>query len=102
MSMFQVSYFVFHWLNPFLVPFCFVLAWGLTIIALLGVFRAVRDAIATSQKMHAIPCTNCRFFTNNHRLKCTVQPFIANTEQAIQCREFEINSHSLSSSYFDH
>ncbi|MEA5470851.1 hypothetical protein [Spirulina sp. 06S082] len=99
--MFQVLYFASHWLTPFLVPICFVLAWGLTIAAFLGVFSAVREAIVKSQKMHAIPCTNCRFFTNDHRLKCTIQPFIANTEQAIQCPEFQTKSHSFYSSYLD-
>ncbi|MGK7927198.1 MAG: hypothetical protein AB4290_18465 [Spirulina sp.] len=87
--MLQVLYLVFHWLAPILVPLCFIMAWGLTIAAILGIFSAVRDAIARSRKMHAIPCTNCRFFINDHRLKCTIQPFIANTEEAIQCRDFK-------------
>ncbi|WP_204106139.1 MULTISPECIES: hypothetical protein [Spirulina sp. CCY15215] len=99
--MFQVLYFVFHWLNPFLIPVCFVLAWGLTIAALLGIFNAIRDAMARSQQMHAIPCVNCRFFTNDHRLKCTIQPFIANTEEAIQCRDFQEKNNLYYSSNID-
>lgn len=92
--MFQFLYSVFHFFDPILVPLCFIVAWGMTIAAILGIFSAIREAIARSQRMHAIPCTNCRFFTNNHRLKCTIQPFTANTEEAIQCRDFQEKSPS--------
>ncbi|WP_315862613.1 hypothetical protein [Geminocystis sp. NIES-3708] len=38
--------------------------------------------------MHKIPCSRCQYFTNNYRLKCTLQPLIANTESAIDCSDF--------------
>jgi hypothetical protein len=38
--------------------------------------------------MHKIPCPNCQFFTNDHRLKCTIKPLIANTEDAISCQDY--------------
>jgi hypothetical protein len=38
--------------------------------------------------MHQIPCAKCQFFTNDHRLKCTVNPIIANTERAICCSDY--------------
>jgi hypothetical protein len=41
--------------------------------------------------MHEIPCSECKFFTNNHRLKCTVRPTIANTEEAIDCSDYRPN-----------
>ena len=56
--------------------------------SVLGVFI---DAIARAKRMHQIPCTQCRFFTNNYRLKCTVNPYIANTEEAIGCSEYRSN-----------
>ncbi|MEM9538914.1 MAG: hypothetical protein AAGA60_05300 [Cyanobacteria bacterium P01_E01_bin.42] len=87
--MFQFLYSVFHVFDPILVPVCFIVAWGMTIAAILDIFSAIRDAIARGRQMHAIPCANCCFFTNNHRLKCTIQPSIANTEEAIQCRDFQ-------------
>ncbi|MDJ0571308.1 MAG: hypothetical protein QNJ53_19965 [Pleurocapsa sp. MO_192.B19] len=43
------------------------------------------DTVARARKMHQIPCTKCRFFTGDYRLKCTVNPSIANTEEAINC-----------------
>ena len=52
-------------------------------------FRALVDGILVAQKMHQIPCTKCQFFTNDHRLKCTAQPFIANTEEAIHCTDYK-------------
>ncbi|WP_322744170.1 MULTISPECIES: hypothetical protein [unclassified Coleofasciculus] len=38
--------------------------------------------------MHQIPCAYCQFFTNDHRLKCTVNPSIASSENAINCRDY--------------
>ena len=46
-------------------------------------------AVARAKQMHRIPCTKCRFFTNDYRLKCTVNPQIANTEEAIGCRDHQ-------------
>ena len=45
-------------------------------------------AIAQAKRMHKIPCTKCRFFTGDYRLKCTVNPSLANTEQAIDCGDY--------------
>ena len=46
------------------------------------------DAIAQAKRMHQIPCTQCRFFTGDYRLKCTINPSVANTEEAIGCRDY--------------
>ncbi len=43
------------------------------------------DTVKTAKRMHQIPCTKCRFFTGDYRLKCTVNPHVANTEKAIGC-----------------
>ena len=50
---------------------------------------AMLDIVARAKQMHQIPCTKCRFFTTDYRLKCTVQPHIANTEQAIDCSDYQ-------------
>ena len=62
------------------VTACFLL--GLFGWSLAGL---VMDTVARARKMHQIPCTKCRFFTGDYRLKCTVNPSIANTEEAINC-----------------
>jgi len=35
-----------------------------------------------------IPCTTCRFFSNNTYLKCAVQPTLVLTEQAKNCPDY--------------
>ncbi|CEJ44258.1 hypothetical protein [Umezakia ovalisporum] len=37
---------------------------------------------------HKVPCKNCRFYSNNHYLKCAVQPSIVLTEEAKDCSEY--------------
>lgn len=80
--------YLIHTLQPVLVPLCFFLTW--TFIFLLGwtIWSAIRETVAKAKQMHEIPCANCRFFTNNHHLKCTVQPYIASTEKAIDCPDY--------------
>ncbi|MGK7876069.1 MAG: hypothetical protein AB4426_23055 [Xenococcaceae cyanobacterium] len=88
--MFQLIYYLVEAIQPVLVPLCFFFAW--TFVALLGwsLLSAIRDAAARAKRMHEIPCTNCQFFNNDYRLKCTVQPFIANTEKAIDCSDYRL------------
>lgn len=71
------------------MPICFVSAWGLTFLFGWSLWTAIRDGAATTQKMHQIPCSSCQFFTGDYRLKCTVQPSIANTEEAIECMDYQ-------------
>ncbi len=71
-----------------LQPIFFVSAWVLLFLLGWTLVRTITDLINRSKKMHEIPCTNCKFFTNDYRLKCTVQPRLANTEQAISCPDF--------------
>ncbi|BAU67270.1 hypothetical protein STA3757_46810 [Stanieria sp. NIES-3757] len=66
----------------FLLPCALISLIGLSLI------NFILDAVARAKQMHQIPCTQCRFFTNDHRLKCTIQPQIANTEQAIDCSDY--------------
>ncbi|AFZ45397.1 hypothetical protein PCC7418_3281 [Halothece sp. PCC 7418] len=79
-------------LQPFIIPLCFVLAWGFILVLAWTLLSATYSAIQRGETMHKIPCTNCQFFTNDHRLKCTIQPLIANTEQAINCQDYTPHS----------
>lgn len=61
---------------------------------MLGIFgwsliSFVIDIVAQAKRMHQIPCTRCCFFTGDYRLKCTVNPSLANTEQAIGCGDYQ-------------
>ena len=74
--------------QPFLVPICFVSAWLIVSLAVWSVFTATRDGVQRSRRLHQIPCTRCRFFTEDYHLKCTVRPHAALTEEAIGCGDF--------------
>ncbi|MEH2011792.1 hypothetical protein [Nostoc sp.] len=87
--MFQLISFLIHGIQPFLIPICFVGAWSVSILVVFSLWAAVRDSVTTAKQMHQIPCTGCQFFTDNYRLKCTVRPSIANTEEAINCSDYQ-------------
>ncbi|MBE9136635.1 hypothetical protein IQ254_05365 [Nodosilinea sp. LEGE 07088] len=72
-----------------LVPLCFVLAWSLVVITAWNLISAVRDGVSRATVMHKIPCAECRYFTNDHRLKCPIHPKVALSESAIDCADFE-------------
>jgi hypothetical protein len=71
----------------------------ITIAILLGGFcvaicAAVQDGIVRLKRLHQIPCTHCAFFTGDYRLKCTVHPCKALSEEAIDCLDYESASHA--------
>jgi hypothetical protein len=78
-----------HW-------WCPVLIW----LVLLGFFWAVclaiQDGIYRLKRLHQIPCNRCIFYTGEYRLKCTVNPYRAFTEDAIACRDWESRKNSSS------
>lgn len=50
--------------------------------------------------LHQVPCRNCRFYSNNHYLKCAVQPSIVMTNEAKNCSEFSPKKDKLSEKRF--
>ena len=72
-----------------LVPLCFVVAWMLVGLVAWNLIAAARDGVARATEMHKIPCAECRYFTNDHRLKCPIHPMVALSEAAIDCADFE-------------
>lgn len=87
--MLQILFFLNQAIQPFLVPICFLSAWGLIILFVWSLWTAARDSVEVATQMHQIPCTNCQYFTADYRLKCTVNPTIANTEEAISCLDYQ-------------
>lgn len=94
-ALLQILSFLIDAIQPFLVPFCFFCAWSLVTLLAWNIFSAVKDGVATSQRMHKIPCTNCQYFTGDYRLKCTVRPSIANTEEAINCLDYQPQTNAM-------
>lgn len=85
----QLLYILFHALQPIIVPLCFVAAWLLVFTLFYGITTALRDTFSKAKEMHTIPCANCQYFTGDYRLKCTVKPSAALTEEAIACPDYD-------------
>lgn len=85
---FKVLAHLIHWVQPFLVPVCFVAAWALVILTGWRVFEATRDTVKQAKQMHQIPCPDCQFFTGDYNLKCPVHPMTALSEDAITCPDY--------------
>lgn len=66
----------------------FLFACGLLGLVGWAILSPLLDALARAKQMYKIPCTKCRFFTNDYRLKCTMNPYAANTEAAIDCSDY--------------
>ncbi|MBR8826823.1 MAG: hypothetical protein DSM107014_02790 [Gomphosphaeria aponina SAG 52.96 = DSM 107014] len=86
--MIEILYHLIKAIQPILVPLCFVSAWTFVILLGWSLWSGMRATVARAKQMHQIPCANCQFFTNDYRLKCTIQPYIANTEKAIDCCDY--------------
>ena len=84
----QVLKMVLQSIKPFLIPICFVTAWLFVISLLATLTSGIQQTVKRAKQMHQVPCYNCQFFTNDYRLKCTVNPTIANTEKAIDCFDY--------------
>lgn len=64
-------------------------SWSLIALFIWSLWRAGRDGVAQLQRLHQIPCAGCAFFTRDYRLKCTVHPVKALSEEAINCLDYE-------------
>jgi len=89
LTVFQLLDTLVQAIQPFLVPICFVSAWIIIILALRSFWLTMKHGLNRAKKMHEIPCTGCQYFTNDYRLKCTVQPHIASSEDAIDCPDYQ-------------
>jgi hypothetical protein len=83
-------------IRPALPVICAVLAWSLVAMLVLNLVAMVRQGLTNVRKMHRIPCANCRYATENYRLKCSVRPIEAFSEQAISCQDFAPEDFTLS------
>lgn len=98
--MFQLLYPLIHWIKPYLGVVCFCFAWGLILLTLFSIWSSIKAGLKTTKQLHQVPCTGCRFFTNDYRLKCTVHPSIANTEAAINCSDYCSKGNCYTTSYY--
>lgn len=71
---------------------CALCAWIMVIFAIISFWLLLNRGTNHLKKLHDIPCSNCDFFTNDYRLKCTIHPYTACSEDAIDCIDFEIKT----------
>ena len=71
-----------------LVPIFSIMVWMIVASKLPGVWKEARNRIVSLNQLEPMPCRNCRFFVNNHYLKCAVQPSIVLTPQALKCSDY--------------
>ncbi|MBN3908135.1 MAG: hypothetical protein HWQ35_16780 [Nostoc sp. NMS1] len=81
-----------------LSPVGFLIGW-IVFFLILQKIRAFLDEkmVISINGLHKLPCKNCRFYSNNHYLKCAVNPSIVLTEEAINCSEYSPNNKKSSS-----
>ena len=69
----------------------FMIVWA-SVVFIVSTFSKVRkvsrDGAVTIDYFKQVPCKNCRFFNNNHHLKCAVHPCTALTKEAINCSDY--------------
>ena len=68
---------------------CAVIAWSLVSAIAISVVTTTRRSVENIRQMHKVPCSRCLFSTSDYRLKCSVRPTEAFSEQAIGCYDFE-------------
>ena len=69
--------------------FCTFCAWAIMTLFIWRIWLTLKKGTNYLKRLHEIPCPGCEYFTNDHRLKCTVHPIKACSEQAIGCIDFE-------------
>nr|WP_072040827.1 hypothetical protein [Tolypothrix bouteillei] len=87
-------------LPPVISLLCFITICVLTVFMLWSMWRAAGIGFATIKRLHQIQCSNCRFFTGDYRLKCTIHPIFALTEEAINCSDFCVKNKPVQKPFF--
>lgn len=76
--------------------FCPLLIWSVLLCFFCSIFLAMQDGVVYLKKLHAIPCDRCIFYTGESCLKCTIHPYKALTEEAVDCQDWEPNARNYS------
>jgi hypothetical protein len=66
-----------------------LLTWILTISCCWAMYQNFRMGLIHLQRLHQIPCSRCKYFVDSRYLKCTINPHLAGSEDAIDCRDHQ-------------
>lgn len=78
--------------------FCAFCAWTIVIFSIISFYLMLTKGTQHLKRLHEIPCSGCDFFTNDYRLKCTIHPCKACSEEAIGCIDFEAKTANCNAS----
>jgi hypothetical protein len=77
-------------LSPLIYKLTFVVCISLALLNYaLSTRKKIKKNLRHLQRLHQIPCSRCMFYTGEHNLKCTVHPYKAFREEAIDCKDYE-------------
>ncbi len=65
-----------------------LLVWGMMFRLAIDFVQVMRRNFASVRRLHSIPCAGCCYATGDYRLKCSVHPTSAFSEEAINCCDF--------------
>jgi hypothetical protein len=65
-----------------------LIAWALLFLVPLNVWKSLRSKPNPLEKACKYPCLSCRFFENNHYLKCAVHPSKVLSTEANECPDY--------------
>jgi hypothetical protein len=69
--------------------FCPMMIWLILVFFFTAIGLAVQEGWMRITRLHQIPCSRCTFSTGDYRLKCTVHPCQAFSEEAINCPDWK-------------
>lgn len=72
-------------LCPLLVIVLFL--WFLTLAAI-----KIKNFLIRQRQWRSTPCPNCIYFTKHQELRCAVNPCHVLTKNAVNCRDFQLNT----------
>lgn len=76
------------WLVVIIVPLSFMVVCATVSSVVFALCRARPKVNKVNLNCQQVPCSNCRFFDNNHYLKCALHPSIVSTKQALNCPDY--------------
>jgi hypothetical protein len=74
------------------VAICPLLIIILFVYSFLSIIRGFGDRLIARKQWLSSPCPHCFYFNNAPELFCAVNPNLALTQKAFDCRDFEPNS----------
>lgn len=71
-----------------LVPVTFVITLAFLFFKQVKYRKELYNQAVTLKRLSSVPCYKCRFFNNNQQLPCAVQPTVALSEEAFNCKDY--------------